>query len=237
MLRKILGSALAALLAVAAMLPARSDASVLVSSFVGPPPALPVYDQPLAYAPNLLWQPGFWSYAATGYYWVPGMWVAPPQAGLLWTPGYWSWTPQGSAWNPGYWARTVGFYGGIDYGWGYFGQGYCGGRRFGNQFRYNTFVTHVNTAIVHNVYVDRSVVNKPAAVSAVSYYGRPHGAQLSPMAATAANAVESLPPSRAIAPPRVTTPPTAPRALPLPAERARVQTPTTTTTTTQRPPG
>ena len=54
-----------------------------------------------------------------GYYWVPGTWVEPPAEGLLWTPGYWGWGNGAYVWNAGYWGPTVGFYGGIDYGFGY----------------------------------------------------------------------------------------------------------------------
>jgi len=38
---------------------------------------------------------------------------------------------------------TVGFYGGINYGFGYFGNGFYGGRWEGGHFFYNTSVWHV----------------------------------------------------------------------------------------------
>ena len=60
------------------------------------------------------------------YYWVPGTWVMAPQPGLFWTPGYWAWNGNGFLFNEGYRAPQVGFYGGINYGYGYFGQGYQG---------------------------------------------------------------------------------------------------------------
>lgn len=31
------------------------------------------------------------------------------------------------AWRPGYWGPHVGFYGGVNYGFGYFGTAYVGG--------------------------------------------------------------------------------------------------------------
>jgi hypothetical protein len=131
------------------------------------PPPLPEYDQPQVPEQNDLWQPGYWAYGQYGYYWVPGVWVAPPQPGYVWTPGYWSYNNGFYAFNQGYWATSVGFYGGINYGAGYFGNGYVGGRWEGNAFRYNTFVTHVNANVVrNNVYVNRNVyVNNGARVS------------------------------------------------------------------------
>jgi len=50
------------------------------------------------------------------YYWVPGTWVMAPETGYLWTPGYWGWGGDGFMFNEGYWGLSVGFYGGIDYG-------------------------------------------------------------------------------------------------------------------------
>jgi len=51
-----------------------------------PPPPLPVYDQPEAPDPDLIWTPGYWAYGPYGYYWVPGAWCEPPYVGALWTP-------------------------------------------------------------------------------------------------------------------------------------------------------
>ncbi len=143
------------------------------------PPSIPVYDQPDAPEPNYIWQPGYWAWGSYGYYWVPGTWVPAPQPNYLWTPGYWAWNADGYVWNPGYWALAIGFYGGINYGCGYFGQGYDGGRWEHNVFRYNTYVTRVNTTIVRNVYIDRNVfVNESS--SRVSYNGGQGGAQQRP---------------------------------------------------------
>ena len=143
--------------------PARSLAqiSVGISVRIGPPPVLPVYEQPFCPEPGYIWTPGYWAYSEyDGYYWVPGTWVLPPEPGLLWTPGYWGWDDDGDAyvWHAGYWAPQVGFYGGIDYGYGYYGDGYVGGRWDHDRFEYNTAVTRVNTTIIHNTYVNRSVV-------------------------------------------------------------------------------
>ena len=123
-----------------------------ISVNFGPPP-LPVYEQPICPADGYLWVPGYWSYdVAYGYYWVPGTWVQPPQVGLLWTPGYWGWGDGVYVFHEGYWGPEVGFYGGINYGFGYFGVGYGGGRWEGGHFAYNTYVNRVNTTIIHNTY-------------------------------------------------------------------------------------
>jgi len=121
------------------------------------PPALPAYYQPPAPAPNQIWQPGYWAAGPSGYFWVPGTWVTPPQPNLLWTPGYWAANPGGQyRWVPGYWAQNVGYYGGINYGNGYNGAGYTGGRWRNNTFYYNTAITNVNRSVVRYVYSDRA---------------------------------------------------------------------------------
>ena len=61
----------------------------------------------------------------------------PPYSGALWTPGYWGDGDGGYFWNAGYWGPVVGFYGGIDYGFGYFGTGFYGGYWNGGNFFYN----------------------------------------------------------------------------------------------------
>ena len=61
----------------------------------------------------------------------PGVWVRPPQVGLLWTPGYWGWGGGAYLFHAGYWGPHVGFYGGVNYGFGYGGVGFGGGRWVG----------------------------------------------------------------------------------------------------------
>jgi hypothetical protein len=120
------------------------------------PPALPLYEQPVCPNDGYLWTPGYWAYGDDdGYYWVPGTWVEAPQIGFLWTPGYWGWGGSAFLFHEGYWGPKVGFYGGINYGFGYGGVGYEGGRWEGGHFSYNTYVNHVNTAIIHNTYNTR----------------------------------------------------------------------------------
>jgi hypothetical protein len=155
------------------------------------PPMLPYYTPPPAPAPNYLWTPGYWAWGPAGYYWVPGTWVPAPQPGLYWTPGYWSWNGVGFVWNPGYWGPQVGFYGGIDYGAGYFGTGYVGGMwQPGGVFAYNTAVTPVNTTVIHNVYINRTVINRTVIVRrpVVAYNGGPGGVRARPTAAQLAAA-------------------------------------------------
>ncbi len=136
------------------------QAQVAVGVSVGiAPPVIPVYEQPPCPYDGYLWTPGYWAYGDDGYYWVPGVWIAPPEIGFLWTPGYWGFVEGHYWWHGGYWGPHVGFYGGVNYGWGYGGRGYDGGRWDGGHFRYNTYVSHVNTTVIHNTYVDRTVVS------------------------------------------------------------------------------
>ena len=117
------------------VLPQAVPAQVFISVRIGPP-ALPIYTQPPCPVPGYLWTPGYWAYGPMGYYWVPGVWVAPPRIGLLWTPGYWGLVGGIYSWHGGYWGPHVGFYGGVNYGFGYGGFGFAGGSWVGGQFRY-----------------------------------------------------------------------------------------------------
>ena len=147
--------ALAALLFVGLSL-TPSSAQVGISIGIAPP-AIPIYTQPYPPGPGYIWTPGYWGYDS-GYYWTPGAWILPPRVGFLWTPGYWAFNGSNYFFNDGYWGPTVGFYGGINYGWGYGGVGYYGGRWVGNTFRYNRAVTRVNTSVIHNTYVNKQVI-------------------------------------------------------------------------------
>ena len=152
------------LLLFALLIPAASHAQVAISVRIGPP-VLPVYTQPPCPGDGFLWTPGYWAYGPASYYWVPGVWVRPPRVGVLWTPGYWGFAGGLYVWHAGYWGPRVGFYGGINYGFGYGGVGFFGGRWEGEHFMYNTAVVRVNTAVVHNVYVDRTTVNRTTVVN------------------------------------------------------------------------
>ncbi len=122
-----------------------------------PPPQLPEYSQPDCPGDGYLWTPGYWSYAPQGYYWVPGAWARPPEVGFLWTPGYWGFVGGRYRYNYGFWGRHIGYYGGVNYGFGYVGVGYQGGYWNGNRFNYNRSVNNVN---ITNVQVyNRTVTN------------------------------------------------------------------------------
>jgi len=121
------------------------------------PPMLPVYEQPVCPGDGYLWTPGYWAYddSISDYYWVPGTWVQAPEVGFLWTPGYWGWGEGGYFFNEGYWGPTVGFYGGINYGFGYYGEGFGGGRWDHGHFFYNRSESHIDVSINRNVYDQR----------------------------------------------------------------------------------
>ena len=151
-------------------IPAVSFAQVGVAISIGPP-ALPVYEQPICPGDGYLWTPGYWAYddSVSDYYWVPGTWVLAPEEGFLWTPGYWGWGNGGYFFNDGYWGPEVGFYGGIDYGFGYYGEGYGGGRWDRGHFFYNRSESHVDGTNIHNVYDER--VQHGSNDNRVSYNG------------------------------------------------------------------
>ncbi len=148
-----------------------------------PPPPLPDYDQPPAPADDYLWTPGYWAYAPAGYYWVPGVWVYPPYYGALWTPPYWGFYGGRYRWHPGYWGAHVGFYGGVNYGYGYIGVGYFGGYWNGNHFFYNRNITNVSGSVT-NVYSHSVVYNNhqygPRPTSNISYNGGRGGIDVAP---------------------------------------------------------
>jgi len=144
--------------------PVTANARVFVS--VGfAPPVIPIYTQPIAPGYGYIWTPGYWAYGDDGYYWVDGEWVYPPYEGALWTPGYWGWGGSAYLWYPGYWGRRVGYYGGINYGFGYFGTGFWGGYWHGGRYFYNSAYNHLG-------FHDGTVYNHPVA----GFDGRPGGA-------------------------------------------------------------
>jgi hypothetical protein len=151
------------------VVPAASFAQVRVGVAITiAPPELPIYEQPICPGDGYLWTPGYWAYGDGDYYWVPGTWVLAPEVGFLWTPGYWGWGDGGYVFYDGYWGPQVGFYGGINYGFGYFGHGFEGGRWDNGHFFYNRAVLNVNVNVIHNVYNTR--VNETT-VTRVSFNG------------------------------------------------------------------
>lgn len=167
--RTIVGLLAGSLLLMLAMVvaPTPSSARVSVGVFVNfGPPALPVYEQPYCPGPGYIWTPGYWAWdPANGYYWVPGTWVPAPFVGAMWTPGYWGFYDGGYRWNPGYWGFSVGFYGGINYGFGYTGYGYHGGYWNHDRFYYNRYVNRIDNRRIVNVYNQRVVENNHYRIS------------------------------------------------------------------------
>jgi hypothetical protein len=171
---------LASPLAVMAPTPAAAQAEIGISVQVAPP-ALPIYSQPPLPSLGYIWTPGYWQWAQQGgYYWVPGTWIMPPTVGYLWTPPYWGWSDGGYLFHAGYWGPHVGYYGGVNYGYGYGGVGYQGGRWEGNTFRYNQTANNFGSVRVANAYAQRvAVVNN----TTVSYAGGARGLKTQPTAA------------------------------------------------------
>ena len=143
---------------------AQAHAGVFVSVAIAPP-VLPVYVQPPLPGPGYIWTPGYWAYGDAGYYWVPGAWVMAPRPGFLWTPGYWGLAGGLYAWHPGYWGPHVGYYGGVNYGFGYMGVGFCGGEWRGGVFAYNRAVANFGGVHVTNVYENRTIVEQNTIVN------------------------------------------------------------------------
>jgi hypothetical protein len=161
-----------------ATLPSSTPRAQIVVSIRVAPPALPIYVQPPIPGPRYIWIPGYWAWDVDDYYWVPGTWVLAPGVGLLWTPGYWGWREGIYVWNAGYWGPRIGFYGGINYGYGYTGVGFEGGYWRGGVFMYNRAVTNVGSVHITNVY-NKTVINNTT-VTNVSFNGGTHGTSAQP---------------------------------------------------------
>lgn len=163
------------------LVPAASFAGVLITVNVAPP-VLPVYEQPPCPQEGWMWAPGYWAYGDDGYYWVPGQWVPAPYQGALWTPPWWGWDGGHYRFHDGYWGDRVGYYGGINYGFGYMGVGFAGGEWRGDRFAYNTAVMRVNTNVIHNTYVNETVVRNNTIVNErhVAFNGGPNGIRHDP---------------------------------------------------------
>ncbi|HWE99712.1 MAG TPA: YXWGXW repeat-containing protein [Caulobacteraceae bacterium] len=143
------------------------------------PPPIPTYDQPPPPGEGYMWTPGYWGWtdADEDYYWVPGVWVMPPDPGLYWTPGYWAFVDDEYVWSPGFWGATIGFYGGIDYGWGYDGSGYYGGRWQDGRFYYNAALNNLGPGQAQYVYRDQHAI---WGRNQASYNGGPGGIRAVP---------------------------------------------------------
>ncbi len=171
---------LASPMMLASPIPASAQAEIGISVQIAPP-ILPYYAQPPLPELGYIWTPGYWQWAQQGgYYWVPGTWILPPSVGMLWTPPYWAWANGGYLFHAGYWGPHVGYYGGINYGYGYGGTGYDGGRWDGSNFLYNRTANNFGKVKVANAYAQPvAVVNR----TKVSYAGGAHGLKTQPVAA------------------------------------------------------
>jgi YXWGXW repeat-containing protein len=178
------------------VLSAASFGQIRISVRFGPP-ALPIYEQPLCPGDGYIWTPGYWAWSDDDgdYYWVPGTWIEAPEVGFLWTPPFWGWEGGVFIFHEGYWGPHVGFYGGINYGFGYFGEGFAGGRWDSGHFFYNRSVTNINVTNIHNVY-NETVVNRTE--NRVSYNGGEGGITARPTAQEeAAEHERHIPPAAA----------------------------------------
>jgi hypothetical protein len=160
--------------------PGNDDSVVAGMSTSTAPPPLPAADQPPCPEEGDLWTPGYWAWDGVAYNWVPGVWVSPPRVGVFWTPGYWAFASTVFVFHRGYWGPHVGYYGGINYGFGYGGSGYAGGRWVGNVFAYNRAVNNVNASVFHHVYDEPEVSH--GSLSRVSYNGGAGGTSSVPTA-------------------------------------------------------
>ncbi len=159
-MRLIQSTLLSVFLGTCAVSPLISAAHAQIVISIGvPPPPLPVYEQPPIPAPGYMWTPGYWAYDDDdGYFWVPGTWVQAPRPGLLWTPGYWAFDGGSYRYRDGYWGEEIGYYGGVDYGYGYGGNGYEGGYWRGGSFFYNRTVNNISNVTITNIY-EKTVIN------------------------------------------------------------------------------
>jgi hypothetical protein len=152
-------------LSAAVAAPSQAPAQWAVVRIMVAPPPLPYYEQPAMPGAGYMWTPGYWAWDNGDYYWVPGTWVEPPAVGMLWTPGYWICRNDLYYWNPGYWGEHVGFYGGVNYGYGYTGSGYAGGYWNGTDFNYNSTVNNFGDVSVSNAYEQTVVDDNTTTVS------------------------------------------------------------------------
>ena len=106
--------------------------------------------------------PGLLAYGDDGYYWVPGTWVpAPHERRRCGRRATGAGGTDAVVWH----GMTLDRNGSIMACWReslrlrLYGHRICGGMWAGGAFRYNTAVMHVNTTVIHNTYVDRTIVN------------------------------------------------------------------------------
>jgi hypothetical protein len=160
-----------------------------ISVNVAPPDLLDGDQAPIP-GDGYLWSPGYWAWSDDDqdYYWVPGAWVLVPQPGFLWTPGYWAADGDVFVWYAGYWGPHVGFYGGVNYGYGYSGSGYEGAYWQGGHLFYNRAVSNLGGAKLPNVYT--KTVSAPSTPTRTGFNGGTGGTPVRPTALELAAARE-----------------------------------------------
>ncbi len=78
--------------------------SVVASAFAPPPDRTEVVAP--SPGPEMVWQPGYWSFDGTNWNWVPGSYAPRPQPAARWVPGRWTKAPGGGGvwiWTAGRW--------------------------------------------------------------------------------------------------------------------------------------
>ncbi len=91
---------------------------------------------------------------------------------------YWAWNNGRYFWNAPYWGPQVGYYGGINYGYGYGGNGAAGGRWNNGHFEYNRAANNFGNTRITNAY-SQTVVNATP-FNHVSFNGGTGGVSLQP---------------------------------------------------------
>jgi len=85
--------------------PVQYAQAVIVAPSAPPPPqteAIP--PPPSAASQPSYWQPGHWSWSQSGWVWIAGNYVTPPQPTAAWVPGQWVTQPGGGyVWVDGHW--------------------------------------------------------------------------------------------------------------------------------------
>ena len=131
---------------------------------------LPVYGQPICPGDGFLWTPatGRMTTASPITTGCQACWFRRRKSVSCGRRKAGGWGDGGYFFNEGYWGPTVGFYGGINYGFGYYGEGYGGGPWNNGHFFYNRSVNNINVVNIHNVYNERELRSTTSTASAIT---------------------------------------------------------------------
>lgn len=76
--------------------------SEVIAPMAPPPPRAEVVPPPPG--PQMVWEPGYWSFNGAAWDWAPGHYAARPQPTAQWIPGHWAQQPGGTwVWVAGRW--------------------------------------------------------------------------------------------------------------------------------------